>query len=101
MITVLKSNVFDSWLRALSDRKARARIIDRITRIEDGNLGDYKSVGHGVSELRLSFGPGYRLYFIRQGQTVVVLLCGGDKKSQTKDIAKAKELARAWRELNP
>lgn len=100
MIKVLKSDVFDTWLRALSDRQARARIADRISRIEEGNLGDHKSVGHGVSELRLSFGPGYRIYFIRHGQTVVVLLCGGDKKGQARDIVKAKELARAWKELN-
>lgn len=100
MIKVFKSDVFDAWLRALSDRQARTRIADRISRIEEGNLGDHKSVGHGVSELRLSFGPGYRLYFIRHGHTVVVLLCGGDKKSQAKDILKARQLARAWKELN-
>jgi putative addiction module killer protein len=83
-------SAFLDWLLNLKDVKARALIRARINRLELGNFGDCKSVGAGVLELRVSFGPGYRLYFGRDGNTVVVLLCGGDKGSQTKDISKAK-----------
>lgn len=89
-----KSDFLD-WLLHLKDVKARAVIRARINRLELGNFGDCKSVGAGVLELRVSFGPGYRVYFGRDGNTVVVLLCGGDKASQTKDIQKAKLL---WKE---
>jgi putative addiction module killer protein len=82
-------NPFREWLEGLRDRQARARIRVRLNRIRLGNFGDSKSVGGGVSELRIPHGPGYRVYFGRRGNTVVILLYGGDKKTQTKDIARA------------
>lgn len=81
---------FNDWLEALRDRKARAIIRTRINRIRLGNLGDCKSVGEGVSELRLKFGAGYRIYFGQFGDTIIILLSGGDKSSQNKDIKQAK-----------
>ncbi len=81
---------FAEWLDRLRDRLARAQIERRLARIQLGLLGDAKSVGSGVSELRIDSGPGYRVYFAQAGQTVVLLLCGGDKRSQAADIAKAK-----------
>ena len=78
----------------MRDVQARARITKRIDRIAQGNLGDAKSVGDGVSELRFSFGPGYRVYYTLRGDVVVILLCGGDKGSQTQDIERAKTMAR-------
>jgi len=96
MITVIASDSFGRWLDGLKDRKARARILDRIDRLSDGNFGDWASVGNGVSELRLHFGPGYRVYDLRQGDVVVVLLCGGEKASQAKDIKRAKQMAEEW-----
>jgi len=85
------SNPFREWLESLKDREARARIRVRINRIRLGNFGDSKSVGGGVSELRITYGPGYRVYFGRQGDTIVVLLCGGDKRTQSRDIDVAKD----------
>lgn len=86
--------VFAKWFEGLPDLKARARIQIRIDRLAAGNPGDVKPVGEGVSELRVDYGPGYRVYFVRRGQTVVVLLCGGDKATQAKDIAAAKDMAK-------
>jgi putative addiction module killer protein len=80
-------------LAELRDRDARARIVVRIGRLSLGNPGDVKPVGSGVSEMRIDYGPGYRVYFVRRGDTVVVLLCGGDKRQQDRDIARALELA--------
>ncbi len=82
---------FEAWLEGLRDRQARARIKKRLDRVELGNLGDVKPVGEGVSELRVDYGPGYRIYFAQVGTTIVVLLCGGDKSSQRQDILKAKQ----------
>lgn len=84
-------NPFRNWLEGLRDRQARARIRVRLNRIRLGNFGDCKSVGRGVSELRIPHGPGYRVYFGRKGDTVVILLCGGDKKTQPRDIELAQE----------
>ena len=84
-------NPFREWLMGLKDRAARARIRTRINRVRLGDFGDSKSVGGGVSELRVPYGPGYRVYFGRRGEAVVVLLCGGDKRTQSKDIASAKD----------
>ena len=82
---------FRSWLKSLKDIKARAKIRVRINRIRLGNFGDCKSVGSGVSEFRIDYGPGYRVYFSRVGKKLVLLLCGGSKKNQEKDIKLAKE----------
>lgn len=94
MIEVRQSAVFSKWLAGLRDHDVYARIVVRIRRLELGNPGDAKSVGNGVSELRIAYGPGYRLYFARQGETIVVLLCGGDKSTQSRDIARAKQMAK-------
>jgi putative addiction module killer protein len=98
MIELIKTNLFDRWLIDLRDRKARARIETRIRRLSLGNPGDVKPVGEGVSEMRIDYGPGYRVYFTRRGPVVVVLLCGGDKGSQDRDIALAKTVAAQWKE---
>jgi putative addiction module killer protein len=82
---------FDEWLRGLRDANAVARVLARIGRIRRGNLGDCKPVGEGVSELRVDYGPGYRIYFGQKGQTLAILLCGGDKRTQERDIRQAQE----------
>jgi putative addiction module killer protein len=94
MMAVRQTDVFVDWFAGLQDREARARITVRIRRLSLGNPGDVKPVGSGVSEMRIDYGPGYRVYFVRRGDTVVVLLCGGDKRNQDRDIARALELAR-------
>ena len=93
MIEIRKTEIFAKWFNKLSDRRARARIQARIDRIEMGNFGDVAPVGEGVSELRIFYGPGYRVYFVQKNSVVVILLSGGDKSSQQSDIAKAKEIA--------
>jgi len=87
---------FEEWLNDLNDKKAVARILARLARARQGNLGDCKSVGEGDSELRVDYGPGYRVYFGQKGPTLVVLLCGGDKRTQDHDIRLAKQY---WREF--
>ena len=87
---------FKEWLYGLRDRAAFARIVTRLERVELGNLGDHKSVGAGVMELRINYGPGYRIYFTQRGPDVVILLCGGDKRRQQRDIERARELARRY-----
>lgn len=94
MIEVRQTEVFAEWFAGLRDRTARARITVRIRRLSLGNPGDVRAVGGGVSEMRIDYGPGYRVYFVWRGDTVVVLLCGGDKRRQDRDIARALELAR-------
>jgi len=94
MIEVRQTEVFAEWFAGLRDRTARARITVRIRRLSLGNPGDVKPVGGGVAEMRIDYGPGYRVYFVRRGDTVIVLLCGGDKRHQDRDIARALELAR-------
>lgn len=99
MIEVIQSETFSRWIGKLKDRQAIARISARIRRLsEDGNFGDTKSVHSGVSELRIDYGPGYRLYFMRRGQVMVVLLAGGDKSTQVDDIKRAIEIAREWKD---
>ena len=93
MFEVRRTAEFLEWIGALRDVQARARIAKRIDRIALGNFGDSKPVGNGVSELRFTFGPGYRVYYTRRGDVVVILLCGGDKGSQERDIKRAKFLA--------
>ena len=94
MVEVRQTDVFAAWFAGLRDREARARITVRIRRLSLGNPGDVKPAGSGVSEMRIDYGPRYRVYFVRRGETVVVLLCGGDKRNQDRDIARALELAR-------
>ena len=93
MPTVRRTDEFISWLKNLRDIRARAKILQRIDRLALGNPGDAAPVGHGVSELRIHTGAGYRVYFIQRGEELVLLLCGGDKNSQASDIAFAKKLA--------
>ena len=94
MIEVRKTEIFTRWFEKLKDRRAKARIQVRIDRMEMGNFGDVTPVGEGVSELRIFYGPGYRVYFVQLGPTVVILLSGGEKNTQQSDIAKAKEIAK-------
>lgn len=94
MIEIRKTQVFVEWLDGLRDIHARARILVRIERLVAGNPGDVRPVGEGVSELRIDFGPGYRVYYKKQGKAVVVLLAGGDKRTQARDIKTALHLAR-------
>jgi putative addiction module killer protein len=91
---------FGEWMDGLRDLKGRAAIAKRLTRVALGNFGDHKPVGEGVKELRIDFGPGYRVYFAEHGTTVVLLLCGGDKATQTEDIATAQTLWAHWQERN-
>jgi putative addiction module killer protein len=94
MFEVRRTDEFVEWLKDLRDVSAKARIAKRIDRIAEGNFGDTKSVGGNVSELRFTFGAGYRVYYTLMGEIVVILLCGGDKDSQSRDIEKAKKLAK-------
>ncbi|MBK1735823.1 addiction module antitoxin RelB [Halorhodospira abdelmalekii] len=94
MIEVRTTARFKKWFRSLKDRRAKARIQARIDRVEMGHFGDVAPVGEGVSELRIFYGPGYRVYFVQKDAVVVILLSGGDKSSQKADIAKAKEIAK-------
>ncbi|WP_149737242.1 type II toxin-antitoxin system RelE/ParE family toxin [Rhizobium sp. RU20A] len=95
MIRFEKTTVFDQWLKDLRDRQGRARILTRIVAAEQGHFGDCASVGGGVSEMRIHYGPGYRVYFTRRGETVYLLLIGGDKGSQQRDIRRAITMAGA------
>ena len=94
MITIYTTDVFDRWFSKLSDRRAARRIQARIDRMEDGNFGDCKSVGEGVMETRIHYGPRYRIYYVQRGTEIVILLAGGDKSTQSRDIETALELAR-------
>ena len=98
MVEVRQTAEFVAWFARLRDEAAAARIRARIRRLSLGNPGDAKPVGGGVSELRIDHGPGYRVYFVQRGGVLAILLCGGDKHSQDKDIAKAKALAGEWKE---
>jgi putative addiction module killer protein len=93
MIEIRKTNHFAKWIDSLQDIRARARIQARIERLAKGNLGDVKPVGEGVSEMRIDYGPGYRVYFIQHERSVIILLAGGDKSTQAKDIKAAFHLA--------
>lgn len=95
MIEVRQTAEFTDWLLRLKDDEAVARIVSRLRRLELGNPGDVKAVGRGVLELRISYGPGYRIYCVHRGRCVVVLLCGGDKRTQRRDIARAQAMAEA------
>jgi putative addiction module killer protein len=94
MIEIRKTDTFAKWIDGLKDIRARARILVRIERLKTGNPGDVKPVGEGISEMRIDYGPGYRVYFKKVGQKIIILLAGGDKKSQTRDIKTAISLSR-------
>lgn len=98
MNTFLRSDEFDAWLAALKDKIGRARIINRIRAAEAGNFGDCEPVGEGVSEMRIHVGPGCRLYYTRRGEVIYLLLVGGDKSEQKRDIKRALEMARKLNE---
>ena len=94
MAEVRQTAIFRNWHRNLRDRRAAARVTSRIERLAEGHPGDMKAIGEGVNELRIDYGPGYRIYFTRHGATIYVLLCGGDKSTQDRDIKAAKRLAK-------
>jgi putative addiction module killer protein len=93
MITIRETEQFKTWIRSLRDRVTQAIINARIRRISGGNFGDSKPVGDNVSELRIDYGPGFRVYFTMRGQEIVILLCGGDKSTQSRDVEAAKQIA--------
>lgn len=97
MVEIIKSATFDRWLRKLRDPRAKARIEMRIRRLGLGNPGDVQPVGGGLGEMRIDYGPGYRVYYMQSGAVLIVLLCGGDKRSQQRDINKARSLASEWK----
>ena len=101
MITLLRSTEFDAWLRDLGDQKGKARVLARLRAASLGHFGDCEPVGEGVSEMRIHTGPGYRVYLTRTGADAYLLLAGGDKSSQKRDIANAKQMARQWKEQKP
>jgi putative addiction module killer protein len=96
VVEVVKSDTFDLWLRKLKDRRAAVRIVDRVVQLSKGNAGDVRPVGGGISELRIHHGPGYRVYYLQRGSRLILLLCGGDKSSQQRDIEAAEKIAAAW-----
>lgn len=96
MIEIKQTDTFAKWEGRLRDKRARTMIATRLTRLAHGLSGDVEPVGEGVSELRIHYGPGYRVYFQWRGELLVVLLCGGDKRTQSRDIATAKKLAKEW-----
>ena len=98
MKIIRRSNVFIKWLNKLRDDRAVARILKRVNRLNEGNPGDVKPVGEGISELRIDYGPGYRVYFKDTGKEIIILLCGGDKTTQQEDIANAQKIARLYKE---
>ena len=96
MYEILKSSTFDAWLRSLRDRDAKARVEVCIRRLSLGNPGQFRSLKDGINELKIDYGPGYRVYYTFKGKTLILLLCGGDKSSQSKDIRLATEIAACW-----
>jgi putative addiction module killer protein len=100
MIEFKQTETFRKWRVRLKDGRIRALIASRLDRLAFGNAGDVKPVGHGISELRIDYGPGYRVYFMKRGNTIIILLCGGDKSTQAKDIQTAQRLAAEWSEEN-
>jgi putative addiction module killer protein len=93
-MTISRTGVFDKWLKNLKDLRAAARIHTRISRLAKGNPGDVKPIGEGCSEMRIDYGPGYRVYYKDTGKKIIILLCGGDKSTQSKDAENAKKLAK-------
>lgn len=97
LIEVVQTDEFESWLERLKDARGKARILRRLDRLAQGNPGDVRPIGKGLSELRVDVGPGYRVYYLRDRERLILLLCGGDKSTQQKDISNAHELAEQWR----
>jgi putative addiction module killer protein len=97
MITIRRTEIFIEWVTSLRDQLAKAHVVRRIERLAQGNAGDVKPVGEGVSEMRIDHGPGYRVYFVNRGGVLIVLLCGGDKRTQDRDIKRAIEMAREFK----
>lgn len=100
MFEIRQTSLFERWQARLKDRLAQAHIVARIDRLAFGHFGDAKQVGGGVTELRIHFGPGYRIYLTKRGNTVILLLCGGTKRTQQQDILKAKQMAKTWSETD-
>ncbi len=96
MYTIKETSYFSKWLRNLKDIKGKVSVLRRVKRIQEGNFGDYKSLGDNLNELRITVGAGYRVYYTQKGNEIIILLLGGDKSSQTKDISKAKKLAKEY-----
>ena len=94
MVEIRETELFSTWLRALRDATAKAKVAARVRRLAFGNPGDVRPVGEGISELRIQYEPGYRVYYVQRGAILIVLLCGGDKATQARDIATAKKLAK-------
>ena len=93
MVQIRRTNIYDKWIRNLNDSRAKARITTRVRRLAEGNPGDHRFLGDMVSEMRIDYGPGYRVYYTDTGSETIILLCGGDKSTQQIDIIRAKELA--------
>jgi len=100
MIEIKQTEVFETWLDDLRDRRAIRLIAARLERLTHGHFGDAKPVGGGISELRIHYGAGYRIYFQQRGKEIVLLLCGGDKNTQARDIQRARAIAKQWRDEN-
>ncbi|AIO75642.1 type II toxin-antitoxin system RelE/ParE family toxin [Burkholderia multivorans] len=98
MVTLLRSTEFNDWLANLRDQRGKARITARLISAQLGNFGEYRVLDEGVCELKIDFGPGYRVYYVRRGEVVYLLLCGGDKSTQRKDIKRAAQMARELKE---
>src|SRR3990167_1504635 len=98
MVELIKSATFDRWIGGLRDRRAAARVQVRIDRLAGGNPGDVKPIGGGLSEMRIDHGPGYRVYFMRRGSVLIVLLCGGEKSTQARDIEQVSAIAAQWKD---
>ena len=99
MLEIIKSDTFDAWLRSLRDRQAKARIEVRIRRLSLDNPGQFRSLKNGINELKIDYGPGYRVYYTFRNQTLVLLLCGGDKSTQDQDIKTAIRILKQWEKL--
>ena len=100
MKEIRRSSVYNNWFMSLRDSRAQYRILTRIRRLAMGNPGDVKSAGEGISEMRIDYGPGYRVYYKDLGKEIIILLCGGDKRTQQADIAEARKIAKIYEEEN-
>ena len=100
MFQLIQTGTFAKWRTSLADARSRYVIASRLDRLAHGQMGDVAAIGDSVSDLRIHFGPGFRIYFAREGSTIVILLCGGDKSTQARDISRAKALAQEWRDAH-